>query len=78
MAEALSLAREDGWRAFRVEEGPLDFSLVGILSRISAVLAETLVRTAFGEGGTLECGESVLRDKFGKSLPLRVFVRLRR
>ena len=29
-----TLAREDGWRAFRVEEGPLDFSLVGILSRI--------------------------------------------
>ena len=32
-------AREDGWRAFRVE-GPLDFSLVGILAQISAVLAE--------------------------------------
>lgn len=33
------LAREDGWRAFRVQ-GVLDFSLIGILSRISAVLAE--------------------------------------
>lgn len=32
-------AREDGWRAFRIE-GELDFSLTGILSRISAVLAE--------------------------------------
>jgi len=31
--------REDGWRAFRVE-GVLDFSLVGILSRLSALLAE--------------------------------------
>ncbi len=31
--------REDGWRAFRIE-GTLDFSLVGILSRISAILAE--------------------------------------
>ena len=32
-------AREDGWRGFRVE-GTLDFSLVGILSRLTAVLAE--------------------------------------
>ena len=31
--------REDGFRAFRIE-GVLDFSLVGILSRISALLAE--------------------------------------
>ena len=33
-------AREDGWRAFRIE-GTLDFSLVGVLSKISAILAET-------------------------------------
>ncbi len=38
-----TLAREDGWRVFRVEEGLLDFSLVGILSRISAVLAENQI-----------------------------------
>ncbi len=44
----------------------------------SAVLAETLVRTAFGTEGPLECGESVLRDRFGKALPLSVFTRLRR
>lgn len=31
--------REDGWRGFRVR-GSLDFSLVGILARISAVLAQ--------------------------------------
>lgn len=31
--------REDGWQCFRIE-GPLDFSLVGILAKISAVLAE--------------------------------------
>ena len=31
-------AREDGWRAMRVV-GELDFSLVGILARISDVLA---------------------------------------
>jgi len=32
-------AREDGWRAFRVE-GVLDFSLVGILSKLTGILAE--------------------------------------
>lgn len=32
-------AREDGWRAFRVE-GTLDFSLTGILAGLAAVLAE--------------------------------------
>ena len=31
--------RDDGWRAFRVK-GTLDFSLTGILARLSAVLAE--------------------------------------
>lgn len=31
--------REDGWRAFRIE-GVLDFSLTGILAKISALLAE--------------------------------------
>ncbi len=33
------LEREDGWRAFRIK-GILDFSLVGVLSKISSVLAE--------------------------------------
>ena len=37
---AQTLAREDGWRAFRIE-GVLDFSLVGILSKLSGVLAES-------------------------------------
>ncbi|MBS5064130.1 MAG: ACT domain-containing protein [Hungatella hathewayi] len=31
--------RDDGWKAFRIE-GVLDFSLIGILSKISALLAE--------------------------------------
>lgn len=31
--------REDGWKAF-VIQGVLDFSLIGILSRISSVLAD--------------------------------------
>ena len=32
-------AREDGWRAFRIE-GVLDFSLIGILAKLTGVLAE--------------------------------------
>lgn len=36
---AETAAREDGWRAFRIG-GVLDFSLTGVLSRLSAVLAE--------------------------------------
>ena len=31
-------ARDDGWKAFRIE-GVLDFSLIGILSRLSGILA---------------------------------------
>ncbi len=34
--------RVDGWRGFRIE-GELDFSLIGILSRISTVLAENKI-----------------------------------
>lgn len=30
--------RDDGWKAFRIQ-GPLDFSLIGILANLSAVLA---------------------------------------
>ena len=35
---ANTVARDDGWRAFRVR-GPLDFSLIGILARIAEILA---------------------------------------
>lgn len=38
LAPADAVARSDGWRAFRIE-GVLDFSLVGVLSRISGLLA---------------------------------------
>ena len=38
-APARTLEREDGWRGFRIE-GTLDFSLVGILSKLSGILAE--------------------------------------
>ena len=34
--------RDDGWRAFRIE-GVLDFSLIGILAKISTILAENKI-----------------------------------
>ena len=34
-----TIEREDGWKAFRIQ-GVLDFSLIGILSKISTILAE--------------------------------------
>ncbi len=39
---ANTTAREDGWRGFRIE-GTLDFSLIGILSPIAAILAENKI-----------------------------------
>ena len=36
---AITTEREDGWRGFRIE-GVLDFSLIGILSKVSGLLAE--------------------------------------
>ena len=38
-APSRTLEREDGWKGFRIK-GVLDFSLVGILSRLSGVLAD--------------------------------------
>ena len=37
-----TLEREDGWKGFRIT-GVLDFSLIGILSKISSVLAENKI-----------------------------------
>lgn len=37
-----TIQREDGWRAFRIQ-GVLDFSLVGILSKISGFLADAKI-----------------------------------
>ena len=34
-----STVRDDGWKGFRIQ-GILDFSLIGILSKISGILAE--------------------------------------
>ena len=37
-----TVSREDGWKAFHIE-GVLDFSLVGILSEISSLLARNQI-----------------------------------
>ena len=37
-----TIERDDGWKGFRIE-GVLDFSLIGILSKLSAVLAENKI-----------------------------------
>lgn len=37
-----TVEREDGWKAFRIQ-GTLDFSLIGILSEISIILAENKI-----------------------------------
>lgn len=37
-----TIQRDDGWKAFRIE-GVLDFSLIGILSKISSILAENKI-----------------------------------
>ena len=34
-----TIEREDGWKGFRIQ-GVLDFSLIGILSKITGILAE--------------------------------------
>jgi hypothetical protein len=34
-----TVERDDGWKAFRIQ-GVLDFSLIGILSKISSLMAE--------------------------------------
>ena len=37
-----TLERDDGWRGFRIQ-GVLDFSLIGILSKLSGILAENKI-----------------------------------
>ena len=37
-----TIKRDDNWRCFRIE-GILDFSLIGILSKLSAILAENKI-----------------------------------
>ena len=37
-----TIERDDGWKGFRIE-GVLDFSLIGVLSKISTILAENKI-----------------------------------
>lgn len=37
-----TIEREDGWKGFRVQ-GALDFSYIGILSKLSSILAENKI-----------------------------------
>ena len=37
-----TIEREDGWKGFRIQ-GVLDFSLIGILSKITGILAENKI-----------------------------------
>lgn len=37
-----TIERDDGWKAFRIQ-GILDFSLIGILSKISGILADNKI-----------------------------------
>ena len=39
---AVTVERDDGWKGFRIE-GVLDFSLIGILSEISGILADNKI-----------------------------------
>ena len=41
-APSNTIERDGGWRGFRIE-GVLDFSLIGILSKISSILAENKI-----------------------------------
>ena len=42
MVPSKTIERDDGWRGFRIV-GQLDFSLIGILSRISEILASNKI-----------------------------------
>lgn len=39
---ARTIERDDGWKGFRIQ-GVLDFALIGILSKISGILAENKI-----------------------------------
>ncbi len=55
------------------------FLLLNLYSNgFSALVADTLTRSIFGEAKEREFGELVLEDRFGKRLPLSVFSRIKR
>ena len=61
--------------------GKDSFMVLNLYSNgFSAALGETVVRQALHlpEGTVLDSGELALKDRFGKILPLSIFVRLKR
>ena len=63
-----AVSREDGWRAFRIQ-GVLDFSLIGILAKISSILAEEkigiFVVSTYNTDYVL-----IKRESYGKALEI--------
>ena len=57
--------RDDGWRGFRIQ-GTLDFSLIGILAKISAILAEENFAKALK--ALAEHGYKVINEKVSEEL----------
>ena len=60
-------------------DGDMSFMLLNLYSNgYSAVLADTIVREALSvkDCRSIDYGELVLRDGFGKNLPLSVFSRV--
>ena len=61
-----TIERDDGWKAFRIQ-GVLDFSLIGILSKISGILADNRIGifavSTFNTDYIL-----VKKENFGKAL----------
>lgn len=62
------IKHEDGWRCFRIQ-GPLDFSIVGILSELSGILADNGI--AVFVVSTFETDYILMKkDKFEQAIKL--------
>ena len=63
-----TIERDDGWKCFRIQ-GVLDFSLIGILSEISSILAEN--KTGIFAVSTFNTDYILVKEEnFEKSLKL--------
>ncbi len=67
-----TINREDSWKAFKIE-GVLDFSLVGILAKIAALLAEKEI-SIFAVSTYNTDYVLIKTDKF--DLPLQLYVKV--
>lgn len=66
MTPKKTLKREDGWKMFKVE-GPLDFSLIGILAKIAQILADKKI-SIFAQSTYDTDYIMVKADKFDEAL----------